>query len=220
MLHFTISGVRLYSLFLSPGYVIGHYEIWIHCNGFISRGYACLLLCSHTILGIQFCQENFHSRRNAIAYQPMHSVYYIDGLVHERPNSSALAMELCPFCTNPSIWYIRIRHIIWHTHVELKLLFRHSLKTINSRVTGLCEGNPPMTAQRASNVENVSIWWRHHDYGVGLYIELPLMAWITWKHFCITEPLAGQSTDKFSTHRESNSKHVWCIYRQYHWPLK
>ena len=36
------------------------------------------------------------------------------------------------------------------------------------RVTGLCEGNPPVTrgfpSQRASNAENVSIWWRHHGY--------------------------------------------------------
>ena len=35
-----------------------------------------------------------------------------------------------------------------------------------SSVTGLCEGNLPVTgelpAQRASNAENVSIWWRHH----------------------------------------------------------
>ena len=34
------------------------------------------------------------------------------------------------------------------------------------RVTGICEGNSPVTsgfpAQRASNAENVSIWWRHH----------------------------------------------------------
>ena len=33
-------------------------------------------------------------------------------------------------------------------------------------VTGLCVGNSPETgdfpAQMASNVENVSIWWRHH----------------------------------------------------------
>ena len=34
------------------------------------------------------------------------------------------------------------------------------------RVTGLCVGNSPVTgefpAQIASNVENVSFWWRHH----------------------------------------------------------
>ena len=35
-----------------------------------------------------------------------------------------------------------------------------------SRVTGLCVWNSPVTgefpAQMASNVENISIWWRHH----------------------------------------------------------
>ena len=39
-------------------------------------------------------------------------------------------------------------------------------KTSKLRVTGLCEGNSPVTgefpAQMASNAENVSIWWRHH----------------------------------------------------------
>ena len=49
----------------------------------------------------------------------------------------------------------------------LKRLFRHrSKKTPKLRVTGLCEGNSPVTgefpAQRASNAENVSIWWHHH----------------------------------------------------------
>ena len=36
-------------------------------------------------------------------------------------------------------------------------------------VTGLCVGNSPVTgefpAQRTSNAENVSIWWRHHVDG-------------------------------------------------------
>ena len=46
--------------------------------------------------------------------------------------------------------------------------FRHrSKKTSKLHITGLCEGNSPVTsefpAQRASNVGNVSIWWRHHD---------------------------------------------------------
>ena len=48
-----------------------------------------------------------------------------------------------------------------------RLLRRRSKKTSKLRVTGLCEGNSPVTgefpAQRASNAENVSIWWRHHD---------------------------------------------------------
>ena len=43
---------------------------------------------------------------------------------------------------------------------------RRSKKTSKLRVTGLCAGNSPVTgefpAQKASNAENVSIWWRHH----------------------------------------------------------
>ena len=45
------------------------------------------------------------------------------------------------------------------------LFRRRSKKTPKLRVTALCEGNSPVTgefpAQRASNTENVSIWWRH-----------------------------------------------------------
>ena len=46
------------------------------------------------------------------------------------------------------------------------LISCRSMKTSKLRVTGRCEGNPSVTgelpSQRASNVENVSIWWRHH----------------------------------------------------------
>ena len=47
-----------------------------------------------------------------------------------------------------------------------RLFRRRSKKTSKLRVTGLCTGNSPATgefpAQKASNAENVSIWWRHH----------------------------------------------------------
>ena len=46
-----------------------------------------------------------------------------------------------------------------------RLFRRRSTKTSKPRVTGLRGGNSPVTgefpAQRASNAENVSIWWRH-----------------------------------------------------------
>ena len=53
-------------------------------------------------------------------------------------------------------------------HCLLSRLFgRRSKKTTKLRVTGLSAGNSPGTgefpAQRASNAENISIWWRHHD---------------------------------------------------------
>ena len=64
----------------------------------------------------------------------------------------------------------------WHDSVSnhqhhdclLNHLFRRSLKkTSKLCVTGLCAGTSPGTdefpAQMASNAENVSIWWRHHE---------------------------------------------------------
>ena len=47
-----------------------------------------------------------------------------------------------------------------------RLFGRRSKKTSKFRVTGLCEGNSPVTgefpAQSTSDAENVFIWWRHH----------------------------------------------------------
>ena len=43
---------------------------------------------------------------------------------------------------------------------------RISKETPKLRVTGLCEGNSPVT----SNAEKVSIWWRHH--GLALLVTL------------------------------------------------
>ena len=47
-----------------------------------------------------------------------------------------------------------------------RLFWAKSKKTSKLRVTGLCEGNSPVTgefpAQRASDAENDTIWWRHH----------------------------------------------------------
>ena len=45
---------------------------------------------------------------------------------------------------------------------------RRSKKTSKLSVTGLCAGISPVIGefpvQMASNAENVSIWWRHHDH--------------------------------------------------------
>ena len=71
-------------------------------------------------------------------------------------------------------WSIQCRHYERHRVSNYRRLdclinrmFRwRSKETSNLRVTGLCEGNSPVTgtfpAQRASNAENVSIWWRYH----------------------------------------------------------
>ena len=53
---------------------------------------------------------------------------------------------------------------------------RRLIKKSKLCITGLCEGNSPVTgeflAKRASNAENVSIWWRHHAT-----VNCPLCGW-------------------------------------------
>ena len=78
----------------------------------------------------------------------------------------------------------------------LKCFIRHiSKKTWKLRVTGLCEGNSPMTGefltQRASNAENVSIWWRHLGKSSSLLV-------LSDSHLCSERPLSVAL--------------VWCIY--------
>ena len=61
---------------------------------------------------------------------------------------------------------------------------RRSKKTSKLRVTGLCVGNSPVTAefpaQTTSNAENVSIWWSHHGF--------ILPQWHSWDHEAQTTP--------------------------------
>ena len=78
------------------------------------------------------------------------------------------------------IYFAKCPHLQWrhnardgvsnHRRLDclLNLLFRRrSKKTSELRVTGLCEGNSPVTGefrtQRDSNAENVSISWRPHE---------------------------------------------------------
>ena len=62
-----------------------------------------------------------------------------------------------------------------------RLFRRRSKKTSKLSVTGLCAGNSPLTsefpAQRASDAENVSIWWRHHDI-TGNYLTDTPIHWV------------------------------------------
>ena len=52
-----------------------------------------------------------------------------------------------------------------HLNCLLSHLFRRrSKKTSKLPVTGLCEANPSVTSQRASNMENVSIRWCHQAW--------------------------------------------------------
>ena len=59
-----------------------------------------------------------------------------------------------------------------HHCLPNRLFNKKIQKTWKLRVTGLCAGNSPGTAefpaQMTSNAENVSIWWRHHANGVSV----------------------------------------------------
>ena len=61
-----------------------------------------------------------------------------------------------------------------------RLLRRRSKKTSKLRVTGLWAGNSPVTAQMASNAQNVSISWRHHvaTWWLGVTFINRILTWI------------------------------------------
>ena len=67
---------------------------------------------------------------------------------------------------------------------------RRAKKTSKLRVTGLCEGNSPVTGeiptQRASNAENGSTWRRHHHSQGDLVLLLMLSRDMFWS-FCTAE---------------------------------
>ena len=112
-------------------------------------------------------------------------------------------------------------------------LFRHrSKKTSRLRVTGLCAENSPVTgefpAQRASNVENVSIWWRHHDTPLN---HSPLSySDITWAAWLLKSPRLGvqqflqaninENTKLPITASFERGVHRWPAASPHKWPVK
>ena len=125
----------------------------------------------------QIARCNAEHRWSNIAFFPLVSCLeftgHFDVLVQDCSVSIANALEKLQSCTKPST--LRWRHD-GHDgvsnrqphHCLLNRLFGwRSKKTSKFRVTGLCAGNSPGTgefpAQMASNAENVSTWWRHHD---------------------------------------------------------
>ena len=89
---------------------------------------------------------------------------------YRQPNPAAQDQKL--FIARPHYSDVIMGSIASQNHQPqdclLNSLFRRRLKnTSKLRVTGLCAGNSPVTvefpAQMASNAENASIWWRHHQ---------------------------------------------------------
>ena len=69
-----------------------------------------------------------------------------------------------------------------HQHLDCLLnhLFCHrSKKTSKVHITGLCEGYPLVTggfpSQKASNMENIFIWWHHHEGFVWFWLQFQIV---------------------------------------------
>ena len=68
---------------------------------------------------------------------------HMDGLVQERHNSSALAMELRLSCTNPLIWYpMLLVGEIWRYHSECTMLFVIDWRALISGEDTTCHKAP------------------------------------------------------------------------------
>ena len=109
----------------------------------------------------------------------------------------------------------------------LNRLFRHrSKKTSKLRVTGFCEGNSPVTgefpAQRASNAENVSIGWRHHDQRdpsslderglTGRELRPLGKDWLTSSSGIYFPPVAiMRSCSRISSFLRCGANWIWCV---------
>ena len=130
-------------------------SLWMHYNDVIMS-----VMASH-IISLATVYSTVYSRRISKKHQSSASLPFVSLYVfpHQTHNGTSLQWR-------------RNEHDSVSNHQPhdclLKRLFgRRSKKTSKLRVTGLYAGNSPGTgefpAQRASNAENVSIWWRHHE---------------------------------------------------------
>ena len=126
---------------------------------------------------------------------------------------------ICKIATKrAACWHERINHdtLQWRHNERVgvsnnrrldglhnRLFRRRSKKTPKLHGTGPCAGNSQVTgefpAQRASNVENVSIWWRHHEISCCLVTD-PQLLDLDKGH------LANTQTNKTPAHYKTSVK--------------
>ena len=119
---------------------------------------------------IFYTKARFHCLIFEVRVSQLPSIYTI--IYHQ--NDATWALRLFDYLLynllTPLQWRHNERNVVSNhrrLHCLLSRLFRCRSKTASKlRVTGLCDGNSPVTdefpAQRASDAENVSIWWHHH----------------------------------------------------------
>ena len=121
-----------------------------------------------------YCFVFFHI--SWLRYPPLihHWTYHSLALLSNRLNDSCDSRGIRGGCGAGVSIALQWRHnkrdgVSNHRRLDCllnRLFRRRSKKTSNFCVTGICEGNLQVTGefpwQKASNAENVSIWWRHH----------------------------------------------------------
>ena len=114
-------------------------------------------------------------------------------------------------------------------HCLLNCWFRRrSKKTAKLRVIGLCAGNSPVTgeflAQKASNAENVSIWWRYYGVMVDTFptnspCSIPFMvhcSYIKWASWLLQTPVRRLVIQKLVYTDNNKNLDNWFIFRRIH----
>ena len=127
---------------------------------------------------------------------------------YAKPSSESTIIQF----TDEFMYPLRWRHneyddVLNHQRFDClrNRLFRtRSKKTSKLRVTGLCEGNSPVTgefpAQRASNAENFSILWRHHvTRPHWVTILWPAQTWLPMENEIFSDVLMGAMASQITS---------------------
>ena len=144
-----------------------------------------LTIGNYSLLPLEFCKKNKHLELCKEITAEFSTATYIGDIIR------MIFLTLHPVCMEFMTLNDLLLTLICITyHITSTLLWRHngrdgvpnhqlhdcllnrsfrprSKKTSKLHVTALCAGNSQVTgefpAQMASNTEDVSIWWRHHE---------------------------------------------------------
>ena len=132
----------------------------------------------------KYIEDAIGPQPDKVMYAPQNPPHYLHTQTPPSPNTHTQPSPPPPPNTHTLRWrhngHVGVSNHQPHHCLLNRLFGRRSKKTSKLRVTGLCVGNSPVTgefpAQMASNAENVSIWWRHHDTHTRTLPLLPVIS--------------------------------------------
>ena len=145
----------------------------------------------------------------------------IDGLMQERRNSIANALELRPSCTNPSLWCkaneqswwfywwggTYFGNCSWTSKIKLMCLSHHDIKTPKHQVDGLVQerrNSSALAMELRLSCTKPSRWLLRHQLGsISWYPEK--CYWPTW---WVTKPLLQPMVIYFQQYPLKTHQHV------------